>query len=268
MRIIFLLFSILYFAKSFGQVISTENVDKNIYEEITISKNTINIGEIIKSVKSQYILGFIGKNYQRLRIHLSKIESISSNHHLYYVLGKTKVKSNICDFKGYLKIERIFIAKDSTNSYEPNHYDRIIFGKYEFLETQDNNHSGIFRGEFSLVLNQKRNGTFIFASGIYHDHHTLDFVGTWQKYGTNKAIISCWGIEIPPGQNQFLLAWENDSTVINEKYLHQGWYSYFVTHSIYFLDFKTKKVLKTERNFSETVIEEARLIEEEKWWEE
>ena len=53
------------------------------------------------------VFGFIGDNYQRIRIKFISAFKVASSTDTYLVFGKSMVKNTICTFRGTLKISNI-----------------------------------------------------------------------------------------------------------------------------------------------------------------
>lgn len=144
-------------------------------------------------------LGFIGDNFQRLFIHFSFVEKKDSKN--YYVTGKTKVKENICDFKGYMtiKLAREFgipYIEDAEYIIDPRKIRQgVLIGEYEFFEDSTQNHVGIFKGKFvtSFYISENKkieyNTTSIFSDNYINNQ----FKGIWKSYSTGKQKIANWG---------------------------------------------------------------------------
>ncbi len=57
-------------------------------------------------------IGFIGENFQRFYIHYASVTKNKRNPYVYDVTGKTKVKNNICQFKGRITILEANLFKE------------------------------------------------------------------------------------------------------------------------------------------------------------
>ena len=91
----------------------------------------------------------IGDKGQRIQMKFTKVEKSDSV--TYTITGRSRVNKNICDFKGYVKIENILecdLEEDDTDSYTGE-----IIGTYHFEEDKSQAHTGIFEGRFSSKFN-------------------------------------------------------------------------------------------------------------------
>lgn len=136
--------------------------------------------------------GIIGLNYQRIQIHINKV-SKTPNPDIYLIEGKSKVKSNICDFKGELKLELLF-HKDC----EDNELSKCaeLFGSYVLYEDSMQNHSGYFKGimECAVYFDKITNSIRLDESmNIADGYWNRTFVGTWTEYNSKKSKKCIWG---------------------------------------------------------------------------
>jgi len=110
-----ILFLTVLFQFSCDQKVKQKNVllknqDLTLYEQLKgIDLSRIILTDSIcddgfEKFKRAEILGYIDSNYQRFQIHFTNILKDEKNPYLYIVFGKTKVKKNICDFKGTFEV--------------------------------------------------------------------------------------------------------------------------------------------------------------------
>lgn len=144
-------------------------------------------------------LGFIGDNFQRLYIHFTSVEKRDSKN--YFVIGKTKVKENICDFKGFMTIKivqefRIPYIEGGDYVIDPRRIRQgVIIGEYEFFEDSTQNHVGFFKGKFvtSFYIDENKEIEYN-TSEIFSDNYINNqFKGYWQSYSTGKQKKANWG---------------------------------------------------------------------------
>jgi hypothetical protein len=199
-------------------------------------------------------LGFIGDNFQRLFIHFNSGKKRNSGN--YFVTGKTKVKENICDFKGFMTIKmvqefEIPYLEGSDYVVDPRKIRQgVLIGEYEFFEDSTQNHGGILKGKFVTNFYFDENNKIEYnTSEIFSDNYINNqFKGIWKSYSTGKQKKANWGdYRVPESQNLDMGAAEFSPL---DKYLKFGWESY---REAYF---------STEQN------KEARKIEENEWWNE
>lgn len=182
--------------------------------------------------KQEYILGFIGDNYQRFQIHFSSIKKDPKNPFLYNVTGKTRVKSNVCDFSGTISVTKVEFytgatLKSQSADFSPELQNAvkqrgILIARCVFDEDKSQKYTGRFEG------------TLISSFWIDHGDKILrdelsdatnfqnnEFVGEWTEYGKNNSKKCHWGEyriphsgDLDQGSSEFFPA---------DKYLKNGW---------------------------------------------
>lgn len=163
--------------------------------------------------------GIIGLNYKRIRIHISDTKQKEGELE-FIVKGKSNVSGNICDFKGTLKVLKVYEINEN--------YDfpgqASLFAEYEFFEDSTQNHVGIFKGTFecAIIIDHntkeiKLDESFAIADGYYN----RTYVGTWDSYkkGTLKKCI--WGDYRLPFTFDF--DGGDGEMMVNQKYVKNGW---------------------------------------------
>lgn len=161
--------------------------------------------------------GILGKNYARIEIFINpKVERTDSL--TFKVYGKSKVKNNICDFTGDIRIEHIYHIwerKDDPDS--PDSYFMVC--NYLFKEDAEQYGTGLFQGTYSTFchLDQARQSVCLdidLGGGAYKN--TRIYVGIWYGY-KSKVIKKCiWSDYRLPYTFDFDIG--NDGMVINPKY--------------------------------------------------
>ncbi|WP_405207091.1 hypothetical protein [Aquimarina sp. LLG6339-5] len=167
--------------------------------------------------------GIIGLDNRRIKIHISKTEVDKKNELTFLIYGKSNVKGNICDFKGKLKIIKVFEVKEG---YDFNGQGEL-FAKYEFFEDKNQNHVGSFKGTFDCAIkinhttkSIKLDESFAIADGYYN----RTYVGTWKSYKSGKVKKCIWGDYRLPFT--FDLDCGDGEMHICEKYEKNGWTSF------------------------------------------
>jgi hypothetical protein len=140
--------------------------------------------------------GVIGKNYQRIHIHISDVFK-SEKCNIYFVKGKSKVNHNICDFSGKIEVLKLFCNKCD---YDESSQCCELIGKYTLYEDSLQSHSGVFKGIMSceVFIDDKNHRIMLDESMDVSDGYSnRDFVGTWTDYKTGISknvfgeIIDC-----------------------------------------------------------------------------
>ncbi|QNK63181.1 hypothetical protein H7F33_01260 [Pedobacter sp. PAMC26386] len=203
-------------------------------------------------LKREPALGFIGENYQRLFIHFISIVKNARQPYVYTVYGKTRVKENICSFRGTLKIIRaLLFEKDNIPGYKQG----MTICELVLYEDKKQSATGGFKGKLTSKFVIDKKGSFSydglnFASDGYANN---GFEGSWTSYQTKVSKRCDWGdFRIPNSRKLDIGAGEFS---VDERYLKNGWQSYRDANSN----------LKSF-GYTEEIIAEARAKEEEQWW--
>lgn len=194
-------------------------------------------------------VGYIGDDYQRFYIHFISVIQNKNNPLEYYVYGKSKVKNNICDFQGIMKVKEIKEGNQfDAPILESDYKQGIIRGGYTFFEDAKQSGTGIFQGEFTSYFAIDRDGKLKYnALDLIADgYKNNQFQGTWESYQTGAKKKCNWGdFRIPErGDLDVGTAEFNPDPIFYDK----GWQNY--------------------KNMFEDSPEgrEARKKELEKWW--
>ncbi|MBN9386224.1 MAG: hypothetical protein J0H74_36030 [Chitinophagaceae bacterium] len=191
-------------------------------------------------------LGYIGSNYQRFYIHYITVTKDKNNPYVYHVYGKTKVKNNICSFKGTITITRAILDKVSDN---PEYKQGSVTGDIVFKEDSTQSSSGVFRGkvETDFTLDKKGLLNYDALMAVADGFNNNQCSTTWTSYKTGKSQKCNWGdYRIPDSRN---LDSGAGCVVINEKYIGNGWQTFVAAYGS--SDKNTKK---------------AQQFEETEWW--
>lgn len=200
------------------------------------------------------VLGFIGPNYQRIRIKFLTIIKDTNDPRLYHVAGKSKVNQNVCRFSGTILISEL-------TAHEPGHFgvdeeykdsglvkQGTLEGTYRFAEDSTQPHSGLFEGKLSTAwyIDRHRRLRYDDIESYSDSYSNNEFRGTWIDYKTRKSKVCNWGdFRIPDSGDLDIGAGEFSP---DDKYLKYGWQSYHDAFSSHPPDPK------------------ARRTEEAKWW--
>ncbi len=203
------------FRKSFYQ--NEEFLQENIISNLI----QLELSKIWLRTPEYFIFGFIGTDYQRIRIKFISIIKNPKSPHIYHVFGKSMVNHNICDFQGVLEIETVY---PFTSSLHEAHEDGFIIGSYAFYEDPKQKHVGSFQGVFASYYYLDENDQLSLDSDVMtlsNGTSINGFVGTWKKYGSTVEKPCHWGdYRIP-------LSGDLDGGAGGfwpvEKYAHNGW---------------------------------------------
>jgi hypothetical protein len=206
------------------------------------------ISSLLTQTKNSRVFGFIGDNYQRIRIKLISVIKNKENPSQYFVYGKSMVKDNICEFQGTINITNVF---DFKNSESPGIKQGKAVGNYLFYENPQQKHVGQFQGVFSSnwYLDKDQNLKYDDLSDVADDFTNNEFVGTWTSYSGTVTKICNWGDDRIPMSGDF-----DDGTGEfhpSDKYQANGWQTYDHAYS--------GGINKDEEG-------EARRVEQKEWW--
>ena len=215
----------------FSQNMETTNFIKEIEKAdisnlLTISK--FQIENDTTWVQRPEPVGFIGENYQRIRMKFISVIQNNSNKLEYFVYGKTKVKNNVCDFQGLLRISETQLYKNSDISSIQQGY---IKGEYEFFENPNQSGTGIFKGIFQTNFYLNENGKIIYDALMWvSDSFTNnEFIGNWTSYQTKDTKTCNWGDFRIPESGDFDCGAGEFSP--SEKYAQFGWQTYILANT-------------------------------------
>ena len=183
--------------------------------------------------ENNIVFGIIGKNNQRLRIKLLSVNKSGSNPNKYLVKGKSKVKKNICDFKGYIKVYKIQECKelyygiDDMYINEEIKKEGVLIADYELYEDKRQKFTGIFKGTlYSKWYLDKYDKIHYDDLADGSDGYLNNaFIGLWEMYNS-KLIKKCnWADwRVPDATSDFDIGAGEFSP--SEKYYDKGWDSY------------------------------------------
>ena len=192
-------------------------------------------------------LGYIGDSFQRFYIHYISITKSKRNPYQYTVYGKTRVKENICSFRGTITVKKALLNQETD---DPRYKQGSVTCDVSFYEDKAQTSSGLIKGtltsDFYIDKNGKLNYNALMhvADGYYNNQCKA----TWTSYKTGKSKKCNWGdFRMPDSKN---LDQGVGDVSITEKYIKFGWET-FVKAYIGNQD-EQKKALE---------------IENKKWWE-
>lgn len=168
-------------------------------------------------------VGYVGKDYQRLRIRFLTVVREKVSPPVYAVTGKTMFREVICGFKGRLEVTEAKRFAPMGDSSKPR---GVLLGTYRFNEDSACREPGRFQGIFTSRFMIDRKGAFHYDSLEMNadSYWNNAFVGTWKKPGDRETPVCNWGDYRIPfsdgldiGAGEFLVA---------EEYLRFGWERY------------------------------------------
>jgi hypothetical protein len=197
------------------------------------------------------VFGFIGQNYQRLRIKIISVRKLSNLSDTYSVSGRSMVNSVVQEFTGTMKVTQARIRTDQRLGVHDEYKNKvresgIVVGEYHFSESRRESSTGKFDGAFATYWYIDREGRLRYDDIESQADGFLDnqFVGNWTSYSTGAVKIANWGdFRIPLSGDLDIGAGEFSP---DDKYLKFGWQSYRDAY------------INNDR--------QARLVEEREWW--
>jgi hypothetical protein len=216
---------------------TTDSLFKDILKESELESGKDNFQKYLQSdftslwnSRSQnYSLGFIGSDYQRLKIHFKKIIKSPNANQSYFVSGCSFVKDK-CDFEGSLIVNKVISKKGPYRGCDAEKSvtleKGLIIGSYNFKEDYKQNNSGVFNGTFFIHFIKMKNGKILYdtldecSDGFWNTW----FVGTWKSNSSGKLKQCTWGdYRIPMSGDLDVGAGE---FYPNPKYYDFGWRAY------------------------------------------
>lgn len=202
-----------------------------------------------------FVYGFIGDNFQRIRVKIISIKKDPALPDTYNVYGKSMVKSNIDEFRGTIKITNIRKYKQTSYGVDDElkgngiKGEYLLIGTYNFAEAATQEHAGVFKGTFSSTFYLDKNNT-VFYDDIEKNadgYSNNQFVGQWVSHN-NKLVKTCnWGDYRIPNSKDFDIGAGDFSP--NHKYLSADWQTVRDAYS------------------SSAISAKAKQVENAKWWE-
>jgi len=201
-------------------------------ENVAVKYLTEDFSELWTQTKNHQIKGMIGINHQRIRIALTSISKSTNTPGEYKVVGKSKVKTNICEFTGIIRIDSVLEVSQMHYGVDNMYMDSsivaqgIVFASYEFNESREQSH-GTFNGKLMTkwYLNSKGEMKYDNIQSISDGYMNNAYVGTWTQYGSDKSNVCNWAdYRIPHSPQDFDIGAGEFSP--SEKYYEFGWEQY------------------------------------------
>ena len=192
-------------------------------------------------------LGYIGDSFRRFYIHYITVTRSKRDSYQYNVFGKTRVKENICTFRGTITVKKALLYQESE---DPRYKQGSVICDVVFYEDKAQSASGLIKGTLTsgFYLDNNSNlhydALMLVADGYYNNQCGA----TWTSYKTRKSKKCNWGDFRMPDSRE--LDQGAGDVSINQKFIKFGWET-FVKAYIGNQD-EQKKALE---------------IENKKWWE-
>ena len=211
--------------------------------------------KLLNSKDNSIVYGFIGDNYQRIRVKFISIKQDSLFFDIYHVYGKSMVKNNIDEFNGEIKIVKIYKLIVTQHGCEDGYKYKgykgqfSLIGEYLFSENKNQEHSGIFKGKVQsdYFINKYNKVCYNDIENCADGFTNNQFVGNWISYQTSEIKRCNWGDYRVPNSGDLDMGAGEFSPY--DKYLKYGWQS------------RRDYFLQSGPNY-----QQAQHIEEAKWW--
>jgi hypothetical protein len=177
-------------------------------------------------------LGFIGDNYQRIRIKIFSIAKDNNKPQTYIINGKSAINNEIKSFQGTFIIKHIKHLTDMHRGVDDEYKNEgikvqgVLIGEYKLDQDRNLENSGYFEGVLSALWYINKAGEIKFDNIQFESdpYRNNQFVGIWTSYDGIKKMRSNWGdYRIPDSGDLNIGAGEFSP---NEKYRKNGWESY------------------------------------------
>jgi hypothetical protein len=244
---------------TFGQTL-TQNINNRLIQKkdlpgkvLSLSPDDFDFSPLFMQTNNSVIYGFIGDNYQRIRIKFLTITKNRSFPENYLVYGKSMVKNNICEFRGTFTISNIMEYKTISYGVDDEYKNKgikgqyVILGTYNFSENKTQPHSGTFKGVFqsNFYLDKSNKVNYDDIDYVSDGHTNNQFIGQWISYKSHITKRCNWGDYRIPKSGDFDIGAGEFSP--DDKYLKYGWQT-----------IRDLMASQTDKK--------AKQIEEAKWW--
>jgi hypothetical protein len=197
-----------------------QNLDVNNFAK----KN--NLSKFFGKMESEKIFGFIGNEMERIKVKIMSIEQDKSSNSTFNISGKTKVSKNISDFNGQIKLTNVYSFKEPLSS----HGLVICEFKAELKEIGNSAHTGVFKGNYYLVLSKV-------AEEIRYPKTTprflqnYTFAGNWISNNKKMNYPVLWGENYLFEELETFFYGITNKPQIEENVLDKSWQTYFEAYT-------------------------------------
>jgi hypothetical protein len=196
-------------------------------------------------------VGYFGEKYYRFYIHLISIVQNQEDKSEYFVYGKNKLKGNISEFQGTIKIEN---AELFNSGITEGVNEGTLKGSYTFYEDPKKSGTGQFQGVFEtyiMTVNNELHYNTVswFADGFCNNQ----FEGTWTSYSTGTEYVCNWGDYRIPNRRGFDIG--AGQMGVNSEFIKNGWENF---------ELATFPIANSDEHRKQ--IDEAKKKEAEEWW--
>jgi len=228
------MFGLCYFL-TLGQTL-TKNINNRLLQKTDLTRKVLSLSldefdfsPLFTHTDNAVVYGFIGDNYQRIRVKFLKVTKSQSAPENYLVYGKSMVKDNICEFRGTITIQNIRKYKIISYGVDDEYKNKgirgqyVISGNYNFSENESQAQSGTFTGTFqsNFYLDKNNKVHYDDIADVADGYTNNQFIGRWVSHKINVVKKCNWGdFRVPNSGDLDIGAGEFSP---NEKYLKYGW---------------------------------------------
>ncbi|MBV9216745.1 MAG: hypothetical protein JO053_11265 [Acidobacteria bacterium] len=191
------------------------------------------------------VLGYIGDDFQRMRLVILSASKQPGHLDTYNVTGKSMVNGVVRSFTGTITITRTgTIPIEDDYKFAGVRRAGIAFGEYHFSEDKRLSNTGEFNGKFLTNWIVTRNGVLKYDEVMAgaDGYRNNQFAGTWTSYKTKTTKPASWGDSRIPismgldvGDGEFSPC---------EECIARGWKNY---HDAYFKQDKRAMIVESRR---------------------
>ncbi len=237
LTLIFLFFSTSVFAQSskkdlikfYAPLISENILSRNNYLNKYAKKD---FSAVWNYHKNDEYLGFIGDDYQRIRIKISSAVKDKNKLQTYTIKGKSAIGSKIRPFQGTFTVRQIKLLTDLHWGVDDEYKNKgikaqgVLIGEYKLYQDRNLEDSGYFEGLLSALWYMSDAGEIKFDNIEFESdsYRNNQFIGSWTSYDGTKKMKSNWGDYRIPDSGDLDIGVGEFSP--NRKYLKNGWKSY------------------------------------------
>lgn len=176
------------------------------------------------------VVGYVGTDFQRMRIVILSATKSPSEPGTYNVTGKSMVKNVVRPFSGTMKITKTSSTPKAGDEEEYKGENvrgaGAVFGEYHFVEDAKQTSTGKFDGSFVTYWILDANGKLQYDEVMMGADAYLNnqFAGTWTSHRSKASKPASWGdSRIPVAGGLDIGAAEFSP---EQKYIKNGWQNY------------------------------------------
>jgi hypothetical protein len=169
-------------------------------EELLPKFASTDFSKIWTQTENQLVYGFIGDDYQRIRIKFTSVTKGQAPG-TYNVTGKSMVKGNVDDFHGTLKITTVRKIKEvlpgmiNIIKIEGIKGRYTMVGDYTLSENKNQAHAGMFKGAFRSDFYVDKDNKILYDNlqSLLGTYNNNQFMGSWIAYKDIAEQVCNWG---------------------------------------------------------------------------